>query len=208
MIQKIIDYLAKTKLPTAAISDGLGKTGVLHGIMPMCQPPLYAVGKVHVVHAINCSNWHLHDKARKAEPGSIVYVHCENCGDFAALGELVSLYCIKQLQAAAVVINGLVRDVAGIRGLPVWAKGVTPLGCFNAKPKLSEDDIAKMNDVESSIEGGIMVCDDSGVVVIDPNLLTQDTLDKMHMMKDREARWFKAMADGLSTFEIVCEGKY
>lgn len=204
--EAIITFLAGTKLPTAAISDALGKTGVIFGIQPLCQPPLYAVGVSHVVHAINSSNWHLHDKIRHAPKGSVVYVHCENCGEYAALGELVSKYCIHHLGAAAVVINGLMRDVGNIRDLPVWAKGITPLGCFNSKPKLTKDqeDLISRIDYDYS---GIMACDDSGVVLIHHSIVTEQTLDKLKYLKDRETKWFAAMDRGLSTFEIVCESK-
>ncbi len=198
-MKEIIDFLRENHFSTAAISDALGKKGTIPAIVPMCQPTLYAAGKIRFLCAIDNSNWHLHYDAQFIEPGEVVYIKCDNCGDFAAMGELVTRYCIEKKKASAVVINGLIRDVGGVRHLPVWAKGFTPLGCYNGKSE-REPDKADIH--------GVMACDDSGVVVIPTEELTKQTLAALHKICDREKRWFAALEKGLSTFEIVCEGKY
>ena len=48
---------------------------------------------------------------------------------------------------------------------PVWCTGFSPVGCFNTK---NEEPFDK-NIIEermNAINGGVMVCDDSGVVII------------------------------------------
>lgn len=70
-----------------------------------------------------------------AKPGDIVVVDCSGAMSNAVLGDLVANKSIHR-KIGGYVIDGLIRDLDGIKetGLPVYARGVTPLARFIAAP--------------------------------------------------------------------------
>lgn len=198
-MDKILELIKEHSLPTTVISDALQKNGAISNVLPVTPTAKYVAGKIFYTMAIERSNWYVHRDLQNVPEGSVVFIECVNCDNHAPIGELVSTYCFEHKKVAGIVVTGLVRDIFFLNRFPIWAKGITPTGCFNTKPN---DTGFRWNKVK-----GIAVCDASGVVIIQESQLTETTYDNIVSAMERERNWFKSLSEGASTFEIVCKGK-
>jgi len=207
-LRKIIEYIAVNRITTTEVADALSKTGALPGILPINRG-LHKVGKVRCIFAAHSSNYAVHEQVKQIEPGEIPVVFVHDCDNRAIFGELVSKYILFYRRAEAVVVDGMVRDMAGIvrERFSVWVRGFTPLGCFNKKAKpFPKDKKAKILKKHS---GGVAVCDDGGVVIIPPDKLDKDMLERLRLIEDQEDIW-KFCLNNLKwdTKKIVCDKAY
>ena len=207
---RMINTLERNRISTVEVADALGKSGVLAGISPLNQRR-FAVGEVHYIYTWDESNWPLHEQITHVPEDSIVFIDSYQCGDKALFGELVAKYLLLYRKAQAIVTNGPVRDAHRMlkEGWPIWCQGVTPLGCHNRAVPLHPEVVAWSEQRRTALEGGILVCDDSGCPLIAPELITPDTLRKLEFMELQEDIWFYCI-DTLkwSTFDTVCLKRY
>jgi regulator of RNase E activity RraA len=207
--EQIIRKIRRNRISSTQVADCLGKAGVVEGVRAL-NPGHHRVGPVFWTYAYNESNWELHEQVRDAPEGAVVLTEAFNCAGRAVYGELVAKYLVLYRQVAALVTCGLLRDAANLlkEGWPIWLEGVTPLGCFNARnpepldPRL----LAEHRD---RYDGGVAVCDDTGVVVIPRGQLTEDFLGKLGWIEEQEDVWFDCI-DRLKwdTYETVCLRRY
>jgi len=185
---KIIEFLRKNRVSTTEVADALGKTGVMSGILPVTND-LYKVGRVHTVFTGGGSNYGLHDQLPSVREGEIVVVFAHDCDGLAILGDLVSRYALFYRGAAALVVDGMLRDIDRLRRerYPIWARGATPLGCANQPAE--EFPQERMKDLRSCYEGGVAVCDGGGVVVIPTNCLDREMLERLELIELQEDIW-------------------
>ncbi len=206
---KIIDYLVRNRVSTTEVADALGKTGVLSGLMPVNKGH-YKAGKIKWIYAYEESNWPVHEQIQNLEENCIVYVESFGCGDRAIFGELVSKYMLLYRQSKALVVDGNMRDAAGLikENWPIWCTGFNPVGCFNREPSCEFDPAIRWEHNER-YDGAIAVCDDCGVVVIPKEHITETFLSKLKNMEDQEDIWFDRLDHYKeNTFEIVCKKNY
>lgn len=207
--EKIIDYIRVNKVSTTEVADCLGKKGALPDVMPVNRGQ-FKVGKIKWVYAYNESNWEVHEQVRNVEKGDIVYIEAFDCKERAIVGELVSKFILLYRQAEAIVTNGRMRDAHRLikEDYPIWCKGFSPIGCFNTKNSHGfEPEI--INDRMEKIDGSVMVCDDSGVVIIPKNLLTEEFYRKLEAIEEQEDIWFDCIdRRKWDTFDTVCLKKY
>lgn len=207
--QEVIKKIRDNKISSTEIADVLGKKGHVKGPLPLNEG-MHQVGEVSFIYAYNESNWEVHEQAQNIESGKIVYVHGIECGEKAIFGDLVSKYLILYKQAKAIVVSGFMRDCHTIlkEKYPVWASGRTPIGCNNIK-NTSLPSSELLNELKDKYDGGIMVCDDSGVVLIEKHQINEELLKKLDFIELQEDVWFFCMdTHKMSTYEIVCEKKY
>ena len=207
--EQIIKYIRVNKVSTTEVADCLGKTGVLPNVMPVNRGQ-FQVGKVKWVYAYNESNWDVHEQVRDTEKDDIVYIETFQCGDRAIVGELVSKYILLYRQAAAIVTNTKMRDAHRLikEQYPIWCTGFSPVGCFNAKNNQPFDE-AIIKDRMKNVDGSIMVCDDSGVVIIPKEQITEDMYQKLIAIEEQEDIWFDCIdRRKWDTFDTVCLKKY
>lgn len=207
--EQIIKYIRVNKVSTTEVADCLGKTGVLPNVMPVNRGQ-FQVGKVKWVYAYNESNWDVHEQVRDTEKDDIVYIETFQCGDRAIVGELVSEYILLYRQAAAIVTNTKMRDAHRLikEQYPIWCTGFSPVGCFNMKNSQPFDQ-AIIKDRMENVNGSIMVCDDSGVVIIPKEQITEDMLQKLIAIEEQEDIWFDCIdRRKWDTFDTVCLKKY
>lgn len=206
---KIIEYIKTNRVSTTEVADCLGKTGVLPDIMPVNRQ-LFAVGKVKWVYAYNESNWDVHEQIRDVEKGDIVYIECFNCNDRAIVGELVSKFILLYRQGAAIVTNAKMRDAHRLikENYPIWCKGFSPVGCFNTK-NTKPLDSALVESRRNDVDGAIIVCDDSGVVLIPKDQINEEFYSKLEAIEEQEDIWFDCIdRKHWDTFDTVCLKKY
>lgn len=207
--EKILNYIKINRVSTTEVADCLGKKGVLPNVMPINMGQ-FAVGKIKWVYAYNESNWDVHAQVRDVTAGDIVYIETFNCGDRAIVGELVSKYVLLYRQAEAIVTNAKMRDAHRLikEKYPIWCTGFSPVGCFNTK---NEEDFSKeiIAERKCKVDGGIMVCDDSGVVIVPVEKLTETFLQKLIDIEEQEDIWFDCIdRRKWDTFDTVCLKKY
>ncbi len=205
----IINLIRKNRISTTEVADALGKKGVIPNVLPINQG-LHKVGPVQFFYAYNNSNWELHEQIQECEEGNIAYFQAINCGESALFGDLVSKYLMLYRQANAIVVDGFVRDVNNLikEKYPIWVKGRTPIGCFNKKNDAPIDENL-LNSHKEKFDGGIIVCDDSGVVLIEKYQINEDLLQKLEFIEFQEDVWYFCLdRHKMSTYETVCLKKY
>jgi len=205
---EIIHFIQSNRISTTEVADALGKEGVFSSVTPLSSDN-HTVGRARCVFVANNSNYTLHEQIRDVQDGEVVIVNVHNCDGRAVMGDLMSKYLLLYRRAKAIVVDGLVRDASRLRreGYLIWAKGVTPLGCFNtpADPFPSE----KEKQMVEKYDGGVAVCDGGGVVIIPKNRLNEDTLERLAKIELIEDIWYYCL-DTLKwdTKKIVCDRAY
>ena len=207
---KIINTIYDNRISSTEVADALNKTGVLQGISPFIQKK-FAVGEVFYAYAHSESNFDLHKQLEKVPFNSIIFIDTFNCNKRAVFGDIVSKYLSLYKRASAIVINGFVRDAHSIRkeNYPLWAKGATPLGCFNKKTETNNNLKIEIEKRKAIFEESIMVCDDSGCTFISKEKINEETLKRLEFIELQEDIWYYCV-DTLkwSTYETICEKKY
>ena len=174
-------------------------------------PGLFRAGEVKLIYAINNSNWHVHKQLAEADDikDKILFIYNVNC-DRAIFGDLVSKYIMLYKRAKAIVVNGKLRDAHRLikERYPIWLNDVSPIGCVN-QPNGPDIDPDTLRQLQSQYDGAIMVCDDSGVVMIPKQAINQTLINKLKFIELQEDIWFYCVDTlKMSTFDTVCEKKY
>ena len=206
-VTEIIELIRKNRISTTEVADALGKFGSVQGLIPL-SPLKFAVGKIKCVVPINNSNYMVHREIETLEPGDILFIRPKGFTDVAVFGDLVAKYAILYRQAAAIVVEGNVRDTARLvrEQYPIWCFGSNPVGAVNviAHTKTEELDSEGM-----SISNGIAVCDEGGVVIIEKERLNEELLGKLHHIEALEDLWHYCMNTlKWSTYDIVVKKRY
>jgi 4-hydroxy-4-methyl-2-oxoglutarate aldolase len=206
--EEIIAYIKHNRVSTTEVADALGKSGVLTDVLPLTAG-MFKVGKTKCVFTANESNYDLHEQIRSIQHDEIVLFFAHNCEKRALFGELVAKFLLLYQGAEAVVVDGLIRDAAALmrQRFSIWSRGSTPLGCFNKKTDPYPEE--KKKEILSRYENGIAVCDDGGVVVIPPDKINKQMLERLHRIEMQEDIWFFCL-DHLKwdTKKIVCDKDY
>jgi len=206
MKNEIITLIKRNRISTTEVADCLGKKGLFSNAQPLNRLH-FTVGEVHYAYIDNESNWNMHRCIKDVAEGTIVLIDDLGANDKASFGELVAKYLILYKQVSGVVTNTKVRDAHALikENYPIWCAGVSPIGCDNIEP-VSSISNSLLNERKEYYNGSIMVCDDSGVVVIDKSNINNDFYKKLISIEDLEDKWFDEL-DRMkkNTFEIVCK---
>lgn len=210
IIEQALDLIEANKISTTEIGDVLGKTGQIEGVRAL-NSGMFKAGEVKVIYAINNSNYEVHKQLAESDDikGKILFVYNVNC-DRAVFGDLVSKYIMLYKRAKAIVINGKLRDAHTLikEKYPIWLQDVSPIGCVN-RPNGPEIDPALLQEIKDKYDGSIMVCDDSGVVMIPKDKINEKLLTKLEFIEFQEDIWFYCVDTlKMSTFDTVCKKKY
>ncbi len=205
---KILEYIKINRVSSTEVADALNKTGELDSQLRILIPGSRAVGFVHYVPAVHGSNWHTHLYLSDTPKDSIVLIDAQDCDGKAIFGALVAKYAILYRQAAGIVVTGLIRDVHQLikERYPIWSYGYTPIGCINEEVPF---DSVAFEERKSQYDGAIIVADDTGVVIIRKEQLTEDFYKRLEFMEEQEDIWFDCIDRlKMNTFETVCLKKY
>jgi 4-hydroxy-4-methyl-2-oxoglutarate aldolase len=206
----IINVINRNRISSTEVADVLNKTGLLPGIRLM-NPGQFVAGKVVYTYTYEESNYPLHEQIREVPEDSVVYVDCINCKERAAFGHLVSKYLLLYRRAKAIVVDGYIRDVHRTRkdDMAIWARGGTPIGCFNREVELKPQVRELAESRRQEMDGGILVCDDSGCTLIKKSAITNELMKKLEFIELQEDIWYFCI-DTLKwdTFQTVCKKEY
>lgn len=204
--EDIIALIKTNRISTTEVSDALGKKGGLLGVKPLNRGK-FAVGEIFQSNPRNDSNYEVHKSIQSIKPNEILIISPSNFTEVAVFGDLVAKYCLLYKQAEAIVVNGNVRDVSRLlrEDYKIWSKGINPVGAVNNKVL----DGTSFNDDFRDLSGGIAVCDDGGVVVIEAQEVTAKTFESLVRIEALEDLWQYCLNTlKWSTLEIVVDKRY
>lgn len=209
-LKEAIKLIESNKISTTEVGDVLGKTGQIDGVHPLVQG-MSKAGEVKFIYAINNSNYEVHQQLAEADDieDKILFVYNVNC-DRSVFGDLVSKYILLYKRAKAIVINGKLRDAHTLikEKYPIWLQGVSPIGCVN-KPNGPAIDEQLYKTLKDKYDGSIMVCDDSGVVMIPKDKINKQLIKKLNFIELQEDIWFYCVDTlKMSTLDTVCKKRY
>lgn len=209
MIDKILDYIKKNRVSTTEIADCMGKVGLIENAN-ILNKKHFKVGRIHYCYCDDESNWNVHKHIQEVEENSIVLIDDLGSSNRGIVGDLVCKYLILYKQVAAVVTNGNIRDAHTLvkENYPIWCNGANPVGCFNHKP-INPINVNILEERKNYFKDSILVCDDSGVVIITKDYMTEDFFKKLEWIEEQEDIWFDCIdRKKWNTFETVCLKKY
>ena len=210
-IQKeIIAYIKRNRVSTTEVADSLGKTGAVANVHAVNRGH-FCVGAVRYIFGHTESNWPIHDQARFVQEDEVVLMDGIDVKGRALVGELVSKFILLYRGAQAIVMLGNARDANDLikQNYSVWCEGFNPVGCFNRDVPLTEEIKAEVHRKQALYDGAVAVCDDTGVVIIPKNQLTDDFLGKLHHIEAQEDIWFDCVDHRKwDTYDTVCLKKY
>ena len=207
-IQKeIIAYIKRNRVSTTEVADCLGKTGAVANVHAVNRGH-FCVGAVRYIFGHTESNWPIHDQARFVQEDEVVLMDGIDVKGRALVGELVSKFILLYRGAQAIVMLGNARDANDLikQNYSVWCEGFNPVGCFNRDVPLTEEIKAEVHRKQALYDGAVAVCDDTGVVIIPKNQLTDDFLGKLHHIEAQEDIWFDCVDHRKCMFEEVFDG--
>jgi 4-hydroxy-4-methyl-2-oxoglutarate aldolase len=174
------------RLPTTCISDAMNGLNNMDSAIKPVTENLTVAGRAYTVKLRAGDNYMVLKAISEASPGDILvidakgYLYNASCGDFVAA-------LAKTMGIAGMIIDGVVRDLVGIRGLnfPVFCKGTTVAA--SDKGGTGEVDINISCGGAVVKPGDIIVGDADGVVVV-PQETESDVLRKakLKLVKDQE----------------------
>lgn len=179
---------------TADVSDVLNRLYAMDGSIRNQTNDLELLGTACTVKVYPGDNLMVHKALDIAKPGDIVVVDCSGAMSNAVLGDLVANKSIHR-GIAGYVIDGLIRDVAGIKetGLPVYARGVTPFGPLHRGPGEINTPICCGGIVVNP--GDIIKADTTGIAVI-PRDFATEILNRLQSSKVRLAEYVASVKRG------------
>ena len=188
---KLIDYIKVNRVSTTELSDALSKSGSVLGVRPIdYQSARHKVGKIKCVFAYNNSNFLVHEDLKSVNANDAVVIFTKKFNNKSIIGDLIAKFTLLYKQACSIVVLGNVRDLQKLikEKYPIWCKGFNPVGSENNfkgnYPKKEKNNILK------KFEGGIAVCDSTGVVLVEKSMVTKKLLDKIKFIEQQEDSWY------------------
>ncbi len=190
----VVDGLRRFETPE--ISDLLNRLYTMRpDIRPLTDPSIRLAGPACTVKVFPGDNLMVHKALDIARPGDVIVVDTSGSSMTAVLGDLISTKA-RHRGIAGFVVDGLIRDVAEIRGLgdfPVFARGVTPIGPLHRGPGELNYPVSAGGVVVHP--GDIVIGDINGVAVIQQEV-ARETLDRLLEEEEAQVRYARAVADG------------
>lgn len=190
------ELIASTKhLATAVIGDVSNRLySFPGGFFNYSQAAPRFAGPAFTVRVRPGDNLFLHKALDLALPGDIVICDAGGALENAIVGEMMSSYALSR-GIAGIVINGAVRDRAGLAKLPipVWGLGVTPNGPYKSGPGEIGYPIATGG--LSIASGDLVVGDEDGVIVL-PRADAPGVIEKALAHHKVEERWADEISRG------------
>jgi regulator of RNase E activity RraA len=126
-------------------------------------------------------NLMVHKALDIAQSGDVIVVDAGSSSLNGVLGDLISTKA-KHRGVAAFVIDGLLRDIDGVKevGMPVYARGVTPIGPLHRGPGEINFPVCCGGIV---VRPGDVICGDANGVVVVPQEFLEELLTRLEHNK-------------------------
>lgn len=182
----IHDFLG---IPTTAISDATeGLNNMDSSIKPLKEEYKFA-GRALTVKMPVGDNLSVLKAIREAKPGDVIVIDAKGDQYRAIAGDFV-VGMAKTLGITAIVVDGVIRDIVGIKNLnfPVFSKGTTVAA--SGKAGVGEINVPISCGGTTVYPGDIIVGDADGIVVISKDReqeILEKSLKKVQIDEAREA---------------------
>jgi RraA family protein len=190
------------EFPTPDISDIMNRLYTMTpAIRHMTPPDLKILGAACTVRVFPGDNLMVHKALDVARPGEIIVIDAGASPMNAVLGDLITTKA-RHRGIGGFVVDGLIRDLEGILevGLPVFARGVTPIGPLHRGPGEINYPIQCGGIVVHP--GDIVVGDANGVSIV-PQEVAADVLMQLHSRRQGEREYLAAVQRGEFSNEWV-----
>ncbi len=181
---------------TPQISDLMNRLYTMTAeIRGLTGPNLRVLGPALTVKCYPGDNLMVHKALDVAQPGDIVVIDTNGSHRTAVMGDLVATKA-RHRGIGGFVVDGLVRDLPGIlelADLPVYARGVTPVGPLHRGPGEINHPVVAGGIVVHP--GDVIVGDLNGVVVV-PGGFVEELLGRLEARSAAEADYTAAVARG------------
>lgn len=198
--QEIVDGLRE--FPTPDVSDIMNRLYTMTtAIRNVTNPGWRICGTACTVKVFPGDNLMVHKSLDIAQPGDVVVVDAGSSPMNAVLGDLVATKA-KHRGIAGFVVDGLIRDIEGIieAGMPVFARGITPIGPLHRGPGEVNYPIQCGGIVVNP--GDVVMGDMNGVVIV-PREVAGEVLAQLQGRKETEAAYVAAVQRGEFSNEWV-----
>ncbi|MFT4190899.1 MAG: 4-carboxy-4-hydroxy-2-oxoadipate aldolase/oxaloacetate decarboxylase [Comamonas sp.] len=188
-------------LGAATLYEAQGAKGALdHGLKPL-DPAVRLAGPACTVEARPGDNLVLHYAVLKARSGDVLVVDAKAFMEAGPWGDVLTVQAM-QRGIAGLVINGCVRDANLIieLGFPVFCRGLSIKGTGKNQPGRVNVPIVIGDALIHP--GDIIVGDRDGLVVV-PQGEVESALASSLLREEKEARQREAIAQGVSTVELL-----
>ena len=185
---------------TADVSDAMNRLYAMNGEIRNLSNDKELLGPALTVKLYPGDNLMIHKTLDLAQPGDVVVVDCSGAMTNAVFGDVVAIKA-KHRGIAGFIIDGLIRDVDGVRetGLPVYARGVTPFGPLHRGPGEINTPVSCGGVVVNP--GDIIKADATGIAVV-PRDYGPEILSRLRASKELQADYVESVKRG--DFSIAC----
>ncbi len=193
--RSLVDGFAE--FSSADVSDLMNRLyAVSSEIRPVTDPRLRLVGPALTVKVFPGDNLMVHKCLDLAEPGDVVLIDASASHSNAVLGDTISVKA-RHRGIAGFIIDGLVRDVDGIRELadfPVFARGVSPIGPLHRGPGEINYPVSIGGIVAHA--GDIVIAEHGGIVIV-PQDAAEQILDALREKRPALERYLADVRQGV-----------
>ena len=209
------------ELPTGNIADAMQMLGIpvsqVKGLVPISQTQPAAAGYAITIRQIRqkpgskAGNLAKHSAVidEMAGEGDIVVIDCGGRLDTSTGGSMLA-FRAKYKGVEGYVVNGGLRDVREISEMqfPVYFKGPTPLKSAGTLETVGVNEPVEIGGIQICA-GDLIVMDDSGVLVIPPEL-GEAVLEKAKRIHEKEKYWVSLLQEGVTFSEArkICNEKF
>jgi RraA family protein len=181
--------------PTPEISDLLNRMYALDPkirCLTGCDERLW--GPACTVRVFPGDNLMVHKALDIVRPGDVVVVDAGGSTMNAVLGDLVCTKA-KHRGVAGFIVDGLIRDLPGVQevGLPVYARGTTPIGPLHRGPGEINFPISCGGTIVNP--GDVIVADPAGIVAV-PRDVVAEVLRRLRDHAERLAEYLVSVQRG------------
>ena len=186
---------------TGNVGDALGRTGLCDQRIRPITPGLRLVAPAFTVKTPAADNLTIHRAIELCPPGHALVVDAGNHPATALVGDLMG-FAARQRGIAGWVVDGPVRDVAGLRalGFPTFAGGVHPGG--PVKERFGKIGVPITIGGVAVRPGDIVFGDDDGVVIV-PGERLEEAVAGARAIVEKEATMRAEIQKGKTTLALL-----
>lgn len=191
--QAVVDGLAAFRTPD--VSDMLNRLyAVDPGIRCLTSDGGRLCARACTVKVFPGDNLMVHKALDVASPGEVVVIDGAGERSNAVLGDLISSKA-RHRGIVGFVVDGLIRDLPDVRevGIPVFARGTTPVGPLHRGPGEINYPVVCGGVVVNA--GDIVVADEAGIVVV-PDGFAAELLGRLRAAADDAAAYVEGVRRG------------
>ena len=189
-----------SELGVATVYEAAGRAGLIDAPLLQLLPGSRAAGPARTVRCGPDDNLMVHAVIEHIQPGEVLVLTMPEPAPVALVGELLVTQ-IKVRQAAAILVDGAVRDAEALvrLGLPVWTRFIRARGA--TKTKIGELDVTVSVGGAKIAPADIVILDADGGVCV-PLESAGEILKAAEARSSREARLREKLAAGEMSYDL------